>query len=69
MLLLSGIMKKGTSKILKKDKGLRIDNQYCLKNKPVNFEKLSDFILSIKKSLDKLDDKKIVEIREKIENF
>ena len=66
-----GIIEKGTSKILEKDKELRIDNQYYLKNKPVNidFEKLSNFMLSIKSSLDKLDDKKITELKKKIESF
>ena len=66
-----GIIEKGTSKILEKDKELRIDNQYYLKNKPVkiDFEELSNFILSIKSSLDKLGDKKIIEIRKKIEGF
>jgi len=62
------VIKKGTSRILDDDKELRIDNQYYLKNKPVNidFEGLSDFILSIKKSLNKLDDNKIEELRSKI---
>jgi uncharacterized protein (UPF0332 family) len=60
------IIEKGTSKILENDKKLRIDNQYYLKNKFVNvdFEKLSDFMLSIKNSLEKLDNEKIRELRE-----
>jgi len=63
------VIEKGTSKILENDKELRIDNQYYLKNKPVDidFEKLSDFMLFIKNSLDKLDSKKIEELRGKIE--
>jgi len=63
-----GVVEKGTTKMLEKDKELRIDNQYYLKNKPVNidFEKLSDFLLSIKKSLDKLDKEKVEELRDKI---
>lgn len=62
------ITEKGISKILEHDKELRIDNQYYLKNKPVHidFEKLSDFMLSIKQSLNKLDNEKIKEIRRKI---
>ena len=62
------IIEKGISKILENDKELRIDNQYYLKNKTVNidFEKLSDFMLSIKMSLDRLDDTKIEELRDKI---
>jgi len=64
------VIEKGISKILEDDKELRIDNQYYLKNKSVNidFEKLSDFMLSIKKSLEKLDNEKIRELREKIKN-
>jgi len=63
------VIEQGTTKILEKDKELRIDNQYYLKNKPVNtdFEQLSGFLLSIKKSLDSLDDEKIKELREKIQ--
>ena len=65
------VIEKGTLRILEKDKGLRIDNQYYLKNRPVDidFEKLSDFMLSIKRSLDRLDDKKIKELREKIKDL
>lgn len=61
----------GISKILEDDKELRIDNQYYLKNKlvDINFEKLSDFLISIKNSLNKLDGEKIEELREKIKNF
>src|SRR3989344_2458379 len=62
------VIKSGTSKMLEKDKELRIDNQYYLKNMPVNidFEELSDFMISIKDSLSKLDNNKISELREKI---
>ncbi len=62
------VIEKGTSKILEDDKELRIDNQYYLKNKfvDVDFGKLSDFMLSIKKSLEKLNNEKIRELREKI---
>ncbi len=65
------VIEKGTSKLLEDDKELRIDNQYYLKNRSVNinFEKLSDFMLSIKKSLEKLDSERINELREKIEDF
>lgn len=60
------IIGKGIANTLRKDKNIRIDNQYYLKNKPVDidFEKISGFILSIKESLDRLDSKKIKEIRE-----
>ena len=62
------IINKGVSRLLQKDKELRIDNQYYLKNKPVNvdFEKLSEFIISMKETLDNLDKDKIMEIRKKI---
>jgi len=65
------IIEKGTAKILENDKELRIDNQYYLKNRKVkiNFEKLSEFMLSIRKALDKLGDTKISKLREKIERF
>jgi uncharacterized protein (UPF0332 family) len=45
-----GILPKGTFERLDKDKGLRIDNQYYLKNIKVNidFNNLSDFILAMK---------------------
>lgn len=40
----------GTFKMLQHDKTLRVDNQYYLKNRPVklNFEKVRDFVLTIK---------------------
>ena len=65
------ILKKGTTENLEKDKGLRIDNQYCLKNKSVdiNFERLSEFMISIKESLENIDSKKIIELRTKINVF
>lgn len=65
------IIEEGFSKVLENDKELRIDNQYYLKNKPVNidFEGLSNFLLSIKGSLHKLDNEKIEELREKIKEF
>ena len=65
------IIENGTSQILEKDKELRIDNQYYLKNKPVNidFEKISNFILLVNGSLEKLNSEKIKELREKIKRF
>ena len=65
------IIEKGVSEILEKDKGLRIDNQYYLKNKPVSidFEKLSSFLLSIKASLLKLDGERVSELRREVEGF
>ncbi|PJC44269.1 hypothetical protein CO038_04590 [Candidatus Pacearchaeota archaeon CG_4_9_14_0_2_um_filter_39_13] len=65
------IIPKGTTKTLEKDKNLRIDNQYYLKNKSVDidFEELSDFLISIRKSLDNLYIEKILELRKKIHAF
>ena len=65
------ILKAGTYQMLEKDKELRIDNQYYLKNIPVDidFEQLSTFMISIKETLDQLDNGKIIEIREKIKKF
>lgn len=65
------VVKHGTFKILDDDKDLRIDNQYYLKNRPVNidFDQLSEFMLSIKESLNKLNIDKITEIRKKIEEL
>lgn len=63
-----GIMKSGTGSILKKDKDLRIDNQYYLKNRPVpiDIEKLSQFLLSVRELLDGIDEDAIKEVREKL---
>ena len=65
------IFDEGTAKLLEDDKELRIDNQYYLKNKPVkiNFEKLSGFLLSIRKILDKLDEDKISELKKEIDEL
>lgn len=62
------VIKKGTAKALEKDKKLRIDNQYYLKNKQVNIKikELSDFIITIREAIDNLDEEKIKEIREEI---
>jgi len=59
------VIEKGISSMLEKDKELRIDNQYYLKNKPVeiNLQGLSNFLLSIKRSLEDLDADKIKSIR------
>lgn len=56
------------SKILDEDKELRIDNQYYLKNKPVNFDskKLSDTLLKIRNVLDTITDADIKRIRKLI---
>jgi len=65
------VIDEGIFKILEKDKDLRIDNQYYLKNKlvKIDFEKLSSFMISIKRTLNGLDNFKIKELREKIEKL
>jgi len=66
--LKKNIIRLGISKILKNDKELRIDNQYYLKNRlvEVNLDKLSDFILTMRGVLDRLDTQTIMDIRKKI---
>lgn len=66
-----GVLPAGVSRTLERDKELRIDNQYYLKNRPVSidFEDLSCFMLSIKESLDRLSSSRIKELRIKIESF
>jgi len=63
-----GIVKQGTAQSLEKDKELRIDNQYYLKNKKVNidYNALRDFILEIKETVGLLSAEKINEVREEI---
>ena len=65
------LVKNGVSDVLENDKELRIDNQYYLKNRPVdiNFDNLSEFILSIRETLGKLDKDMIEKIRKKIKNI
>lgn len=59
---------KGVSSKLEKDKELRIDNQYYLKNVPVdiNTNELSEFLLLIKKCLSTLTTDSITKIRNKL---
>ncbi len=62
------IVKNNLSDILEKDKQLRIDNQYYLKNLEVkiDLQKLTNFLLIIKTALEKLNQNKIEEIRNKL---
>ena len=62
------ILPKGTFQKLEDDKKLRIDNQYYLKNRPVNFNPsdISEFILKIKSAVNSLTLEKIKKIREKV---
>ncbi len=63
-----GIFRKGTYKILERDKELRIDNQYYLKNKKVDFsyDELLEFTLEIKEILMSLTQQRIKEVRTKL---
>ncbi len=58
----------GFSKMLEEDKELRIDNQYYLKNKPVNFDSknLSNILLKVRRVLDTLTNADIQRIRKLI---
>ena len=53
------------SKTLEDDKELRIDNQYYLKNRPVNFssESLAELLLNIREILDNITKEQISNIR------
>ncbi|NOQ55708.1 MAG: hypothetical protein GQ477_02775 [Nanohaloarchaea archaeon] len=59
------------AKILEHDKDLQIDNQYYLKNRPVDFdsEKLTTILLKIRQILDTITEQKIDAIRQLIENY
>ena len=56
------------SQILEEDKELRIDNQYYLKNRPVDFnpKQLSEILLKVRGALDKLTNETIQKIRKMI---
>jgi uncharacterized protein (UPF0332 family) len=61
------VLPSGTAQLLEDDKNLRIDNQYYLKNRPVDidFQKLADFLLEIKRVLQTVD---VDRIRNKIKD-
>jgi len=65
---LAKLLPTGTFNRLERDKGLRIDNQYYLKNikVTVDFSELSDFILKIKNIISTLTMNDIKEIRAKL---
>ena len=58
------------SKILEYDKELRIDNQYYLKNRPVDLDpkRISSMLLKIRSLLDSLTEEQIAKIRKLIKN-
>ena len=57
--------------MLENDKELRIDNQYYLKNREViiDYNKLRDFILTMKHIINTLTNEKIENVREKLRNL
>lgn len=63
-----GVVDFGFSKILDEDKELRIDNQYYLKDIPVDFNsvKLAELLLRVRKIIDSIDADQITSIRDKI---
>ncbi|MEK6875879.1 MAG: hypothetical protein AABX63_00590 [Nanoarchaeota archaeon] len=62
------IIPPGYSKILEEDKQLRIDNQYYLKNRdvPLDYDKILEFVATIKNVGIKLTNAEIKKIRERI---
>ncbi len=66
-----GILMKGTTKMLERDKELRIDNQYYLKNRKVDmdFNKLRDFVLMIKEKINTITNEEIQKIRIQLEDL
>jgi|SRR3989344_2654430 len=59
---------QGLTKQVEEDKELRIDNQYHLKNKPVeiDFDVMANFLLRIRERIDSLSAEEIKTIRQKI---
>lgn len=60
-----GIIPKNTAKRLEKDKEIRIDNQYYLKNRPVeiNMDSLGEFVLGMKTAAEKMTKEEIAKLR------
>ncbi len=65
------VIPKGYTTILQEDKELRIDNQYYLKNRdvPLDYNKIVDFVITIKNIGIKMTNDKINEIRDNIKKY
>ena len=65
------LIPKGFTKVLERDKELRIDNQYYLKNRKVelDFEELRDFVLTIKNKINSITTEEIAQIRKDLDNL
>ena len=65
------ILPEGYKNALENDKQLRIDNQYYLKNRdvPIDYDKIVEFVLTIKDIALKLTEEKIGLIRESVRNW
>ena len=63
-----GLIPFRLSEILENDKELRIDNQYYLKNRPVDFDAkaLSGLLLEVRKVLDRLTPARIQKVRDSL---
>ena len=63
-----GIIKFKFSDILEQDKGLRTDNQYYLKNIPINFDSklLAKLLLDVRSILNTINQDQIMIVREHI---
>ena len=62
---------KNLSKFLEKDKQLRIENQYYLKNikEEIDFDKLTELYLYIKDIIERLDEERIQELIKKLKRI
>lgn len=60
------VIPKGTSRTLERDKNLRIDNQYYLKNRevPFDYDEMVEFIIQMRQSIQSLTYDKIHSMRE-----
>jgi uncharacterized protein (UPF0332 family) len=65
------IIPKNTYEKLTKDKKLRIDNQYYLKNinVKINYEELQTFVLTIKEKINTINIQEIKQIKQKIKEI
>jgi hypothetical protein len=66
ILEMNGIIPEKSAETLEKDKELRIDNQYYLKNRPVqiDMDSLRNFVLEMKSAAEEISDEDISGIRD-----
>ena len=63
-----GILNKYVSKVLERDKKLRIDNQYYLKNRKVtvDYNNLRDFVLELKELVMSITEEDVAKVRREL---